>query len=481
MKKSVKTVLLAAVLLIALIACATEQPETFDVDFESATQGGYEDLNGYSMRYAVTCATLFGDSNAENILGFTSGTLFSDLAAKRKAEIENNYNCKIDAFYQAEGASENEFTVCSMSGAFYCDVLQGSTHGLRSSVKIGFFQSINALDKYIDYKDSEKWGTSAMLEEMCWGGELYGILPAAWPELNYSSFGYIFMANMNLASSLGIPDIRETVENKEWTWDKFEETLTMGTVTEGGETTVYGMSAHPPYLGEMMLRSNGDSIIIDKGNGEYTWGYADPHALKALEEFRNIYNGDYAFAFNHDVTSPDAVADAFIEGKATMTVVDTEQLFGYNGRISRYVENYAVLPAPNGPDVAPGYTFAVHESFRSMIVFSNYSKNFDASAFIINKIYEPFEGYETKDKIKEFMTYNYFFDDRDADIFFDMFRNTQYNYFIVGMRQFNEWVTERKGKTIPELVEIYHDFNQRLIDTEAVSPRETIKTLWPDE
>ncbi|MBO4392441.1 MAG: hypothetical protein J5816_03970, partial [Clostridia bacterium] len=90
------------------------------------------------------------------------------------------------------------------------------------------------------------------------------------------------------------------------------------------------------------------------------------------------------------------------------------------------------------------------------------------------------EGYETKDKIREFMTYNYFFDDRDADVFFDMFKNTQYNYFIVGMRQFNEWVTERKGKTIPELVEIYHDFNQRLIDTEAVSPRETIKTLWPN-
>ena len=481
MKKALKAVLLTAVIMIMSVACATQEPETFDLDFDAGGNSSEADLNGYSMRYAVTCATLFGDSSAENVLGFTSGTLFSDLAAKRKAEIEKNYNCTIDAFYTSDGANENDFTVHSMSGAFYCDVLQGSTHGLRSSMKIGIFQSINSLDSYINYRDSEKWGTPAMLEEMCWGGQLYGILPAAWPELNYSSFGYIFMANMNLASSLGIPDIRETVENKEWNWDKFEETLAAGTVVEGGETKVYGMSAHPPYLGEMILRSNGDTIIIDKGNGNYTWGYAEPNALKALQEFRDVYNGEYAFAFDHNVTSPDAVADAFIEGKATMTVVDTEQLFGYNGRISRNVENYAVLPAPTGPDVDPGRIFAVHESFRSMIVFSAYSKNFDASAFIIDKLYEPFEGYETKDKIKEFMTYNYFFDDRDADIFFDMFRNTEYNYFIVGMRQFNEAITDRKNKSVAELVDIYKDYNQRIIDNEAVSPRETLKELWPEE
>jgi ABC-type glycerol-3-phosphate transport system substrate-binding protein len=481
MKKTVKILLLTALLLISSIACASKEAEVFDLDFETNVNSDAVDLNGYSMRYAVTCSTLFGDSNAENILGFTSGTLFSDMAAKRKAEIEDKYNCTIDAFYQADGASENEFTVCSMSGVFYCDILQGSTHGLRSSMKIGFYQPVNTLQPYIDYRDSEKWGTPAMLEEMCWVGQLYGILPAAWPELNYSSFGYIFMANMNLASTLGIPDIRETVENKEWTWAKFEETLTAGTLIEGGETKVYGMSAHPPYLGEMMLRSNGDTIIIDKGNGEYSWGYAEPNAIKALTEFRNVYNGDYAFAFDHNVTSPDAVADAFIEGKATLTVVDTEQLFGYNGRISRNVENYAVLPAPTGPDVEPGRIFAVHESMRSMIVFSTYCKNLESAAFITDKIYEPFEGYETKDKIKDFMTYNYFFDERDADIFFEMFKNTEYNYFIVGMRQFNEIITDRKTKSIAELVELYKDYNENLLQTEAVSPRETIKTLWPEE
>ena len=478
--KKTEIILLALFLLLSVIACTADEPELFDEDFSSGVQTDDVDLNGYSMRYAVTNSTLFGNANAENILGFASGTLFADHAAKRKADIEQKYNCKIDPFYTSDGASENDFTICSMSGVFYCDVIQGSTHGLRSSVKTGIFQSINSLGSYIDYSDSEKWGTPAMLEEMCWDGALYGILPAAWPELNYSSFGYIFLANMNLAATLGIPDIRETVENKEWTWQRFEETLTAGTVIEGNETKIYGMSAHPPYLGEMILRSNGDSLIVDKGNGEYTWGYAEPNAVKALQEFRNIYNGEYAFAFDHNVTSPDAVADAFIDGNATLTVVDTEQLFGYNGRISQHVENYAVLPAPTGPDVAPGYIFAVHESMRSMICFSVYNKNFDSSSFIIDKLYEPFEGYETKDKIKEYMSYNFFFDDRDADVFFDMFNHTQYNYFIVGMRQFNEWITDRKNKTVSELVEIYKDFNQGLIDTEAISPRETLKVLWPD-
>ena len=79
------------------------------------------------------------------------------------------------------------------------------------------------------------------------------------------------------------------------------------------------------------------------------------------------------------------------------------------------------------------------------------------------------------------MTHNYFFDDRDADVFFKMFENTEYNYFIVGMRLFNESVTERKTKSIMEIIESYKTKNQGIIDREAVTVRETMKDLWPSE
>lgn len=482
MKKLSKIIALLTSVIIASTACAQTAEETFDLDLN--VNDGEEitvDLNGFEMTYAITTSTLFGDQSGESVLGFTSGTLFADEAAKRISDIEKKYNCYIEPFYNIDGASIDTFNNHSLSGVFYCDILQGRSDILSSSIKPGLFQSINTLSEYIDYTDSEKWGTPYMLESMCYDGELYGILPAAWPELNYSSFGYAFVANMNLAATLAIPDLRETVENKEWTWEKFEETLVAGTVIEGAETKIYGMSAHPPYLGEMLLRSNGDMMIKEKEDGVYYWGYTDSQALKAIEEFRKVYNGEFAYTFDHVNTEPDPVVNMFVDGLATLTVVDTEQLFGYNGKISKSVENYAILPAPTGPDVEPGTIFSVHESMRSMITFSVLGKNIEASAFIIDKIYEPLDGFETKDDIKEYMTHNYFFDDRDADVFFKMFENTEYNYFIVGMRLFNESVTERKTKSIMEIIESYKTKNQGIIDREAVTVRETMKDLWPSE
>ena len=481
MKRMTKILALLTSVIIAATACAQQSEENFDLDLNGINNETAADLNGFTMTYAITTSTLFGDHSGESVLGFTSGTLFADEAAQRISDIEKNYNCTIEPFYNNDGASIEKFNNHSLSGVFYCDVIQGRSDILSNSIETGLYQSINTLGEYIDYTDSAKWGTPYMLESMCYDGSLYGILPAAWPELNYSSFGYAFVANMNLAATLGIPDLRETVENKEWTWEKFEETLVAGTVVEGAETKIYGMSAHPPYLGEMLLRSNGDAMVKEKEDGVYYWGYTESQALKAIEEFRKIYTGEFSFAFDPAVTEPDPVVNAFVDGLATLTIVDTEQLFGYNGKISKEVENYAILPAPTGPDVEPGRIFSVHESMRSMITFSILGKNVDASALIIDKLYEPLDSFQTMDDIKEYMTHNYFFDDRDADVFFEMFENTEYNYFINGMRLFNESVTERKTKSIVEIIESYKTKNQNIIDSEIVTHRETLKTLWPDE
>ena len=51
------------------------------------------------------------------------------------------------------------------------------------------------------------------------------------------------------------------------------------------------------------------------------------------------------------------------------------------------------------------------------------------TAVILNDIYEPLDGYETRDVVREYMTHNYFFDKRDADVFFAMYDNCTYNYF----------------------------------------------------
>lgn len=479
MKKICKFLVLTIIAMLIVTACSGTQDEIFDLSFTSGADGTI-DLEGFTMKYAVTPSTLYGDTDAENVLGFEVGTLFSDAAMERMKEIQNNFNCTIDAFYQTDGASIDIFNNSSLGGIYYCDVMQGTAEQLRKGARAGILCSINTLSDYIDYTDSEKWGTAQMLESMCYNGDLYGVLPAAWPELNYTSFGYTFVANMNLAASVGIPDLRETVENNEWTWAKFEETLVAGTVQEGGSTKIYGMVCHPEYLGEMIVRSNGDTLITKTENGEYICGYYDDHAMKALEEFRNIWKGDYAYCFNKSVDSPNDCVVNFIEGNAILTVCDTEHVYGYNGQISKNVEEFAILPAPTGPDVDPSYRFSVHESMRSMITISVLSKSAEASATIVNALYEPFEDYETKQSIIDFMSYNYFFDTRDAEVFFSMFENTSFNYFLVGMRNIVGDLIDT-SQTITSILQSRESTFDGYIEEQVIPARETMEILWPQE
>ena len=105
-----------------------------------------------------------------------------------------------------------------------------------------------------------------LLECLCYKDDLYGLLPAAWPDLVYSSFGYPLVASMNLISSVAGDDPRELYEQGLWTWETFSEQIQKCTVVEGTETKIWGLGGHTPYLSEMFFRSNGVSLtrIKDK-------------------------------------------------------------------------------------------------------------------------------------------------------------------------------------------------------------------------
>ena len=88
-----------------------------------------------------------------------------------------------------------------------------------------------------------------------------------------------------------------------------------------------------------------------------------------------------------------------------------------------------ILSWPHGPDVEPGYTFGVIENIYSAVAIPITSPEPTYTAFLLNALYEPLEGYENRQTVQEYMTHNYFFDERDAKVFFDMYDNCIYNYY----------------------------------------------------
>ena len=186
MKKTVICLLLAALLSLTLLSCSQEQEEVFDLDLS-----GNSELNFDGLGLKVLISFFSGNSAVagDNILGYPVGTGLAELATKRIADTEKSLNCKVNMDYREWGSFTSYFTGSLAAGSSPADFAFITSFDIYSYAKAGYLSGIaSQLGDIIDYRDSDKWGTPNLLECACYKDDLYGILPAAWPDLIYSSF-----------------------------------------------------------------------------------------------------------------------------------------------------------------------------------------------------------------------------------------------------------------------------------------------------
>jgi len=428
-----KTLLLSvlSVLVLSLISCGGEAvtEEVFDVDFLGNDSESIN-LEGYVMDYSICPVTTWGvtDTN-ESYLGFTVNSVFADAAIKRVNDIETNYNCKIEVDYDAD--IHNKVFRAAASGLHVADLVSGISDLWGEDARSGVLVGMSEVSDIIDIRDSAKWGQKAFLETFFYEDDCYGVTPAAWPDLTYTNFGYPIVTNTDLILSMGYADPREFVENKQWSWDKFFDTMHDYTVVEGGETKYYGMIIQWRMLDEMFLFSNGSNIVEVSDEGEITYGLYDSRGQKAMDAALSLVYGEHKDVLGHSYLSAGYVelAEAFANEVAVTASIYTGYLYGRDAIVGAKSTNYGILPWPHGPDVADDYTFSVIENIYTGIAIPVTAKSVECTATILNALYEPLEGFEKREDIRDYMTYYYFFDERDADVFFDMYDNAKYNYF----------------------------------------------------
>ena len=155
-----------------------------------------------------------------------------------------------------------------------------------------------------------------------------------------------------------------------------------------------------------------------------------------------IWFGEFADTVMRDeVYYSEVVMRNFVAEHGAYAFLPTHFLFGVYGEVAMNLDNFAILPTPTGPDVPIGYMTSVHHTMYYSISFPIASLHTDAAAVVVNEIYEPLPGFETRDDIKAYMSRNYFFDERDADVFFELFDNSYYNY---------DYTTGFESRRIPE-------------------------------
>ena len=441
MKKAVKFILLACFVVGIFSACGAQTAEEFNSDFMT-NEGGAVDLGGMKIKYTVALDSTNGVATQENVLGYPYNTNFSDLALQRIRDVETQYNMTLEMNHDDSFA--DKFKMASAAATALTDALLSPSLNFFSWAKAGFLVGISTLSDYIDYTDSDKWGSPNILESAFYKDDLYGLTPAAWPEQNYTSFGYPLVANVDMILSTGAGDPREFVENKQWTWDQFHHEIEICTIQEGGETKQYGMVTSYPYMAQMIILSNGVHFLDIDANGEPYCGYYTDAGRRAIEEVINLWRGDYKYTISpKEGYLSEVVTENFVNGDGVYAFLPTHFIFGVYGEVAMKLDNFAILPTPTGPDVDPGYVASCYHTMSYNISFSAMSDNVEAAAIVLNAIYEPLPGYETREEIKDYMMRNYFFDTRDADAFFDLFENCTYNY---------DYTTNFESRRIPEYI-----------------------------
>lgn len=406
MKKIVGLLIIAS---IVLSVCSCSAPvEVFDMDFNAFSSVG-TDLGGKTVVYA----TAYSD---DTVLGYEIGTEFADLAKEAVNRTEKELNCKLDIVYGGYGFGE--IIASAYAGTFLCDILCGNTNSATEAIRAGVITGIKSLGGIIDYNDSEKWGNRKHLFALCYEDDVYGVFPISWPLLTQSQFGYPLVVNEDIVSQLALPDPREYVETDAWTWAQFRKCIEDYTVIESGEVKIYGFSTTESAYVEMFTRSNGDRMVGRDANGEFVFGFSSDSAAAAMEEARDILKGSLSYAVYTALPVP--TVEKFDAGEAGMCC--TPYIFGKEDfYISKCLNNYALLIYPTGPNAEPGSACSVFSGYGNCITIPVLTHDAEATATVLDKLYEPLTGFETFEKIKEHMSRYYFFDERDCDNFYKLY------------------------------------------------------------
>ncbi|MBO5036948.1 MAG: extracellular solute-binding protein [Clostridia bacterium] len=441
MKNLFKSIALLLVFTFVLCSCQNSSPEIIP---EYSTSSSDKDFDGLKINWGI-------EGTDDKKLGYISSTVFADMAAQRVKDVETSLNCEINLILESSGWDVNsKLSASIMSGSQVYDLVRCGSYNLAPNARAGHLIGLSGL---LDVQNTEKWGTRRMLQSMIWKDDVYAVLPYAWPDLLYTCFGHAVGVNENYIAQLGQTDPREYVESDTWNWDKFEEVLAAYTFDVNG-TTVYALSSHEPYLVQMMMLSNGCPMSVYE-DGNVVMGAHTEAGKVALERARSIFRETCS-----DYIHPDRGTDYshIVKGDVVMGVAWSAEFF--NSYVYE-MDNLGVLPFPQGPNATPGVYLTYHDSMPFSTGITVNANDIEATAIILSELYEPFEGYETKEDIINYLSSQVFFDRRDAVLFLNMVENTEYGFFREGARKVLDTAIG-SNESITSIIESFESANEVL-------------------
>jgi hypothetical protein len=396
--------------MVFISACATAEqeivPEYNSDEFENTA-----DLNGQTLVMGMVPDYFFEGENS--VLTYTYDTDLGDLAAKRISDIENKYNCKL-RFDYVERTGSLAFSSAA-AGLYIFDFISEESFFLYNYLKTYAFQDLTKVEN-LDVFDETKWGSRYMRISTMYDGAIIGVLPAMHPMRLTNSIDEVLVVNEDLVNKLSATDPRDFYERGEWNWDTFEDCLLNYAFTDNANNFVYSLCAGMGQTARSLAICNGFDFITFNGNDDFEIGYFAPNAIEAYNWTFEVYNGP---AGRNIDTEPSL--QKFISGNSVMQYLSAYEIVSTTDSVAFRMDNFGIVPSPCGPSAkGPNDWKTSYSSADFTLAIPITAKDVEISALILDKIYDPFEGYETKDQVIEYLRRNYFLDVRDAEYFVEM-------------------------------------------------------------
>ena len=469
--KKIIAILMCLCFTLTIMSCSSSEEEIIP-EYNSRVSGDI-DLSGKTFVYGMTQSYFF--EGEDSTLGYINTTEFADLAAKRLADVEGKYNCTIEIKYESNLPQTVYYTVASGDRSF--DFIQDESYVLTNYAISGTFYDLSVLEN-MDATDEEKWGSRFLLSPMMWNGALYGVVPVKHPLKAENSPTGIIAINESMIKTLGLDDPRDHFENKTWTYSTFTDCLLNYAHTNNSGNFVYSfITSGDGWLYRTAAFSNGGELVTINEDGTYDMGLFSDNVLVALEQVYEWMTGPTGA--NILYVGSTVTEDNLNEGNGVMSLIDSYQVLTGTTSIAYNLDDFGIVPFPSGPDVDPGSFKTSFESADFVIAIPISVDDPEQSALVLDAVYEPFEGYETKESILEYLTRNYFHDERDAAFFTSITEkdHTFYFDFLHGI-QGQVMGMHSNSKTPVEYLDGIHDQHANLIEEYVLPVYQTIDNLY---
>ncbi|MDF2685765.1 MAG: transporter substrate-binding protein, partial [Clostridia bacterium] len=438
----------------------------------------YVDLSGYDFKILG----YFRDGIAE-LAPEVGDSVLGDKLLEHYKTVGDLFNCTITA-ENANGQQVSRVQKAALSGTKEADVVDLWLNEALNLYKGDYLMTLNEIveDPFIG-----KYGTGNQLlaatMKRPWGDDIYGFRAAYWglPSPTFSLATYF---NPKLIQNFEQPNPFELIEQKNWTWDTFEE-ICKGVISTGDDQSVdtddtFGLPNDPAlrYVPRAIMMSNGvKSAYYDEAQGMYVSGLNTPEALEALTWGRKLVENGCMKIISGTAANGvvGKAVETFMVGRAAFLVEYT-----YHGAVDKnsfsYTKDFefAWIPFPIGPKSEWGNWSSTISFADRYLIIPKGGTDAEILSAVVPALFEPFEGMDNDDW-RDLFANRIFFEDNSKKWFFEMYDNAQYDYFnTIAFFQDGEYTNQvLSGKKTPQQV-----LEEVEAKAQAEVDKNTNKYLW---